>query len=51
MNCKKGEMALIIKGSSNEGKIVSCLEFIGNTIPGFPPLVKGLMISGRWIGN
>jgi hypothetical protein len=37
MNCKKGEMALIIKGSSNEGKIVSCLEFIGNTIPGFPP--------------
>lgn len=41
MNCKKGEMAIIVKSmAGNEGKIVTCLEFDpdklfvnGNTAP------------------
>ena len=30
MNCKKGDMALIIKSrAGNVGKVVTCLEFVG----------------------
>lgn len=38
-NCKKGDMAIVIRSSAgNEGKIVTCLEYIG-ALPseeGFP---------------
>jgi hypothetical protein len=35
MNCKQGDMAIIIKSRwGNEGKIVTCLELMGE-IPGY----------------
>ncbi len=33
MNCKKGDIAIIVRSSSNhEGKIVTCEEFLGQKI-------------------
>jgi hypothetical protein len=36
MNCIQGDLAIIVKGNlSDEGRIVTCLRFLGNKIPGF----------------
>lgn len=38
MNCKQGDMAMIIKSlAGNEGKVVTCLEFVGGNTPGCNP--------------
>jgi hypothetical protein len=35
MNCKQGDMAVVIKSmAGNEGKIVTCLKFVGKDLIG-----------------
>ena len=35
MNCKRGDVAVIVKSAAgNEGKVVTCLEFVGSDVPG-----------------
>lgn len=41
MRCKQGDLAVIVKsGAGNEGKVVRCLEFLGD--------IDGFEIGGRW---
>lgn len=48
MNCKKGDMAVIIEScAGNEGKVVTCLEYVGN-----PECIEGNFLvrsaNGWW---
>jgi len=48
MNCKQGDMAVIIRSEAgNEGKVVTCLNFVGNP----PPTINKRGGFNCYLGN
>lgn len=43
MNCKQGDLAIVLHGPENCGKIVRCLEFVGEL-----PVAPGSHFNDIW---
>jgi len=45
VNCKQGDLAMVIGGSYNLGKVLTCLEFVG--MPPIDTMENGLNLFWR----